>query len=129
MSLDVVVSGLLPWLGLLIGGGLGLAALAAPERMLSFVGLAAAAPEGLAEARATYGGLFLALELGAAVLWLARSSTDGLLVAGIAWTGAAAGRLLSLAVDGRRTPRNGQAVAFELFLGLAHLAALLGPTC
>jgi uncharacterized protein YfiM (DUF2279 family) len=129
MSLDFVVSCLLPWLGLLIGAGLGLAALAAPERMLSFVGLAAAAPEGLAEARATYGGLFLALELGAAVLWLARSSTDGLAVAGIAWTGAAAGRVFSLAVDGRRTARNGQAVAFELFIGLAHIAALLRSTC
>jgi hypothetical protein len=34
MSLDFVVSGLLPWLGLLIGAGLGLAALAAPKRML-----------------------------------------------------------------------------------------------
>jgi uncharacterized protein YfiM (DUF2279 family) len=121
-----VVGTLVPWLGLLIGAGLGLAALAAPERMLSFVGLAVVAPEGLAEARATYGGLFFALELGAAALWLARSSTDGLLVAGLAWTGAAAGRLLSLAVDGRRTARNGQAVAFELLIGLAHLGALLG---
>lgn len=126
MSLNFVIGALLPWLGLLIGAGLGLAALSAPERMLSFVGLAAASPEGVAEARATYGGLFLALEVGAAALWLARHSTDGLAVAGIAWIGAAAGRVLSLAVDGRRTARNGQAVAFELFIGLAHVAALLG---
>lgn len=117
-----------PWLGLAIGAGLGVVALAAPERILSFVGLAAASPEGLAEARATYGGFFLALEVGAASLWLARSSSDGLLVAGIAWTGAAAGRLLSLCVDGHRTGRNGRAVAFELLIGLAHLAVLLGPS-
>lgn len=113
------------WLGLLIGAGLGLCALVAPRRMLAFVGLAEAAPEGLAEARATYGGLFLALELGAAALWHAEGSTDGCLVAGLAWTGAAAGRLVSLAIDGRRTARNGQAVAFELSIGLAHLAAPL----
>lgn len=125
--MSFVVGALLPWLGLLIGAGLGLAALAAPNRMLAFVGLAAAAPEGLAEARATYGGLFLGLEVSAAALWLARSSTDGLVVAGIAWIGAAAGRVLSLAVDGRPTARNGQAVAFELFIGLAHVAAMLGP--
>jgi hypothetical protein len=44
------------------------------------------------------------------------------------WSGAAAGRVLSLAVDGRPTARNGQAVAFELFIGLAHVAAMLGPS-
>ncbi len=127
MSLNFVFGALLPWLGLVIGAGLGLGALAAPERMLSFVGLAAAAPEGIAEARATYGGLFLALEVGAAALWVSQNSTDGLVVAGLAWIGAAAGRVVSLAVDGRRTARNGQAVAFELFIGLAHVAALFWP--
>lgn len=111
------------WLGLLTGAALGLAGLVAPRGILSFVGLAEAAPEGLAEVRATYGGLFLALEIGAAALWQAEGSTDGCLVAGLAWSGAAAGRLVSLAVDGRRTARNGQAVAFELAIGLAHFAA------
>jgi hypothetical protein len=117
----------LSWLGVLAGTVLGLAALGWPRRMLSFVGLAEAAPEGLAEARATYGGLFLALELGSTGLWLGAGSTHGLLVTGLAWCGAALGRCLSLVVDGRRTARNVQAVAFELAIGLAHLGAVLSP--
>ncbi len=114
----------LSWLGLLAGLGLGLAALLSPRRMLTFVGLAEAAPEGLAEGRATYGGLFFALELGAAALWQGAGSTHGLLLAGLAWSGAALGRCLSLLVDGRRTSRNVQAVVLELAIGLAHLGAL-----
>jgi hypothetical protein len=114
------------WVGVFVGAGLGLAALVAPGRVLSFVGLTVATPEGVAEVRATYGGFFLALELGAAALWLTRNATDGFLVLGVAWIGAAAGRLLSLALDGRRTARNVQAVVFESCVGLAHLAALLG---
>jgi hypothetical protein len=116
------------WIGVFVGAGLGLAALVAPVRMLDFVGLAAAAPEGVAEVRATYGGFFFALELGAAALWLTRNATDGILVTGVAWIGAAAGRLLSLALDGRRTARNLQAVVFESCVGLAHLAFVAMPS-
>ena len=113
--------------GLLIGLGLGAMGLLAPRRALRFVGLKEDAAEGLGEVRATYGGVFIALELVAAALLLGRDDSAGMVVAGAAWLGAALGRVVSLVVDGRRTPKNAAAVLFEAGIGLLHLAAALGP--
>jgi hypothetical protein len=115
----------LPWLGVVIGTGLGLLGLIAPRRALAFVGLQVGSPEGRAEVRATYGGLFIGLEVGAAVLWQTAGRTEPLGVIGIAWLGAAMGRVVSLAVDGRRTAKNVAGIGFEAVLGLVHLSVWL----
>jgi hypothetical protein len=44
-------------------------------------------------------------------------------VVGLAWLGAALGRVVSLLVDGHRTRKNLAGVAFEAVVGLLHLAA------
>ncbi|KAI9030270.1 putative membrane protein [Hyaloraphidium curvatum] len=121
------MAAVLPPLGILAGAALGAMGLLSPHAAFAFVGVRAAAPEGLAEGRATYGGLFLFLELEAA-RQLLRGNASGARVAGLAWVGAAVGRAVSLALDGaeRRTKKNFGAVGFELVIGLAHLAALLG---
>jgi hypothetical protein len=112
------------WLGLLVGMTLGLLGLVTPERALRFVGLRVGAPEGQAEVRATYGGFFLSLEVGAAVLWQVAGTPQAVLVVGLAWLGAALGRVASLVVDGKRTPKNIGGVVFEAGLGLLHLTVL-----
>lgn len=110
----------LPWLGIVLGVGLGSMGLFAPGAALGFVGLKEGSPEARGEVRATYGGFFLALEIAAAVFW-SQSEPAGVVVAGVAWLGAAAGRLVSLAVDGGRTGKNLAAVAFEGIIGVLHL--------
>lgn len=127
MTLGFSLGSGLALLGVLTGLGLGLMGLLTPHRALRFVGLKAAAEEGLGEVRATYGGMFIALELVAAALLLGRDDSAGMVVAGAAWLGAALGRVVSLVVDGRRTPKNAAAVLFEAGIGLLHLAAALGP--
>jgi hypothetical protein len=109
-------------LGVLVGGGLGLMSLVAPARGQRFVGLSPSAPEGTGETRATYGGFFLGLELAAGWAWWSGSATP-MTVVGIAWLGAAFGRVVSLLVDGHRTRKNLAGVGFEAVVGLLHLAA------
>lgn len=113
-------------LGVLIGAVLGGLGLFAPRRALAFVGLTTASSEGLGEVRATYGGLFLVLELSAGYVWLGRHDTAAMLAVGLAWVGAAIGRSLSVVVDGGRTPKNIAGVAFEAVTGALHLLALVG---
>jgi len=68
---------------------------------------------GVSEIRATYGGFFLAL--GSFALW-ARSE-QVFLVLGLAWIGAALGRLLSVLVDRSTSPKNLGGIAFEAGIG------------
>ena len=80
----ISLGGGLALLGVLTGLGLGMMGLLTPNRALRFVGLEAAAEGGLGEVRATYGGMFIALELVAVSLWLGRDDSAGLVVAGAA---------------------------------------------
>lgn len=95
-------------------GGLGLFA---PDRAAAFTRIAPLGVDGRSEIRATYGGLFAALGL----VCLAAQSDAVFLTAGIAWLGAAAGRLVSVAMDRNHGARNLGAVAFEALIGMPLL--------
>ncbi|MEV0358781.1 DUF4345 family protein [Nocardia sp. NPDC050697] len=80
---------------------MGLAALAAPDRIVTPFGMRATAPAARSEVRAVYGGFGIAL---AGVLAWAATGTGGahagaVLAAGIALLGMAGGRLLSRLLD------------------------------
>jgi hypothetical protein len=83
---------------------------------------------GLAEFRASFGGLFLATHAaGIALVLLAPAGPVawGLLpVAGI-WAGSAVGRTVSVLVDGTGTAYNLGSIAFEVVMALAVLAPLI----
>ncbi|HEX2485796.1 MAG TPA: DUF4345 family protein [Myxococcota bacterium] len=102
--------------GALIMLALGLLGLARPDLAARFTSLEPVGLVGRSEVRATYGGFFFAL--GAAVL--ATADPLACRVAGLAWAGAALGRLLSAWLDHSRSPQNLGGVAFE-----AAIAALL----
>lgn len=97
---------------------LGFLGLLLPGKAATFVGISPTGANGLSEIRATYGGLFIAI--GA---WcLISQSTVVFTVAGVAWLGAAAGRLTSVIMDKNRDARNLGGVAMELGIGLLLLA-------
>lgn len=115
-------------LGLVFGAGLGLAGLVFPRWAARLVRLQEAAPGAAAEFRATFGGLFFALHATPlAMLALQAESNDvGLLlmatgasgvIAG-GWLATAAGRILSMALDGTNTPFNRASVGVEALIGL-----------
>ena len=106
---------MLATIGAVITLGLGIMGLTRPAAAAAFTGIAPQGVLGVSEIRATYGGLFAAM--GAAAL-LAPSSA-AFTVRACAWAGAAAGRVVSVVVDGSRSPRNLGAVVFE-----AAIAAL-----
>ena len=111
----------LPVVGALATCALGLLGLLAPNVAAAFTSLR---PEGLlgrSEIRATYGGLFLALGAGALVL----RSPEVFLMLGLAWLGAAAGRLVSVVVDRSTEVKNFGGIAFEGAIGLLFLAPRL----
>lgn len=94
-----------------IMGGIGLLT---PSAAAALVGLEARTPPGRSEFRATYGGLFLCLGVaplitGAPLLFAA---------AGLAWLGAALGRVLSIVADRTSTAKNWAAAGFETVVGL-----------
>lgn len=114
------------FLVLLIAAGfalMGLAAVARPESILAYVGTRSLTRDGRNEVRAVYGGFGLAI---AALLCATRYSaairTGAVLAVAVALLGMAAGRLLSILIDGApgRWP--------WVFLGVeaAGAAALLG---
>jgi hypothetical protein len=107
----------LHWLGAVLTVALGLLGLLLPARAAAFVGVVPSGRRGRSEVRATYGGFFLALGLGA--LWGPGHVACTLL--GVGWVGAAAGRLLSIAVDRASERLNWGGVALELGLGLLLL--------
>lgn len=107
------------WLALVgaaLNIALGLNGLLRPAATAAFTSIAPVGRVGVSEIRATYGGLFLALGLFA----LASGSPVAFHALGWGWLGAALGRVLSIAVDASRDPRNLGAVAFE-----AAIAGLL----
>lgn len=96
---------------------LGMFGLIAPRRAAAFTSIAPLGANGLSELRATYGGLFVAL--GA---WcLLSQSVVVFTVLGVAWSGAALGRLVSVIIDGNRDQRNLGGLLMELVLGLLML--------
>lgn len=95
--------------GALVTMGMGCLGLLTPRLAAKLVRLGPTSPEGFAEFRATYGGLFVALGL-APLLW----PEPGLyLVAGLAWLGAAVGRIVSMAADDAYFKFNSLSVLFE----------------
>jgi hypothetical protein len=83
----------------------GIGGLLAPQRVLGVLGLAtlnaSTAAATLGEVRATYGGLFTVM--GAYVLFAALNPAarrESILVLGLLWLGAAAGRAFGASVDG-----------------------------
>jgi len=117
------LAGVLAIGGALVTMGLGLLGLVAPARASAFTSLAPVGLVGRSEIRATYGGFFLGL----GAVCLATRAPEAFLAAGVAWLGAAAGRLVSVAVDASRSPKNLGGVAFEAAIGLALLAPWLAP--
>ena len=92
---------------------LGLFGLIAPMRAARMVGLVPDGSRGIAELRATYGGLFIAM--GFACLVLQDPAAYG--VAAFAWLGAAVGRAISMAVDRNVSWLNVGGLALEALLG------------
>ena len=92
---------------------LGLFGLIAPMRAARMVGLVPDGSRGIAELRATYGGLFIAM--GLACLVLQDSAAYG--VAAFARRGAAVGRAISMAVDRHVSGLNAGGLALEALLG------------
>jgi len=109
--------------GAIITIALGLMGLLAPSRAAAFASIQPVGQIGTSEIRATYGGLFAGLGLACLI-----SQLPGVfLAAGVAWIGAALGRLFSVAIDGSRSAKNLGAIAFELVIGLLLLAPRLAP--
>ncbi|MGH0030798.1 MAG: DUF4345 family protein [Myxococcota bacterium] len=101
-----------------ITAGLGGLGLFAPARAAAFASVAPVGPNGTSDIRATYGGLFAALGLAC----LVAQSPPIFLAAGLAWVGAAAGRVWSVLVDRNLDPKNLGGIGFELAIGLLLLA-------
>jgi hypothetical protein len=107
-------------LGAFITTILGCGGLFLPLRVATFVSIKPIGENGISEIRATYGGLFLALGL----VCLAMQSISFFTVAGIAWLGAALGRLFSLVTDKNNDARNFGGLCIEGFVGLMLLAPI-----
>ena len=103
-------------LGAAVTASLGLMGLVRPDAAAAFTHVRPSGAVGVSEIRATYGGFFLAL--GAYALWT--QAPLAFTTAGVAWAGAAAGRLVSVFVDRSTSATNAGGVVFE-----AAVAALL----
>lgn len=107
--------------------GLGLLGLLNPALAVRVLGLEIVDPRGFSQARATFGGLYLAL--GAMMMWAvtARSSGPLFLRAAAVLVGATAlGRLASILIDGAVTPLNLLFFALEAAVAVITLLASLG---
>jgi hypothetical protein len=89
-----------------------------PSAAAAFASIEPVGLVGVSEIRATYGGFFLALGAWALVAQTPATFT----IVGIAWFGAALGRLVSAFVDGSSSAKNLGGIAFEAAIG-ALLAA------
>jgi hypothetical protein len=107
----------LAMVGAVLTVAFGLFGALAPRRAAAFVSIVPQGGLGLAEVRATYGGLFLAL--GAACLYT--QSPQAYLTAGAAWLGAALLRTLSLLLERIRSLRGVGGVVIEMAVGLLLL--------
>jgi len=107
---------------------LGLAGLLYPGRIMGLLGFtvlnASQAAATLGEVRATYGGLFVVMGL-FTILAAANPAAhrSRLLLIGLLWFGACAGRLLGVSVDGNPGLPGWLAVALEIVVGGALVAA------
>jgi len=101
----------------------GLLGLLNPLLAVRLYGLEVAEPRGISQVRATFGGLYLAL--GAMLLWAAtpRGDGSGLRAAALLVGAVAAGRLLSIVIDGVVSPLNFLFLAFELAVCALSLLA------
>ncbi|MEY3035345.1 MAG: putative rane protein [Actinomycetota bacterium] len=102
------------YLGAAISVMAGMLGLLFPMRVSRVIGVSLPARLGVSEFRATYGGLFIGA--GAAVLVI--GSREAALVLGLAWLGAFAARLLSVAVDRSSSRENMAGLVVELVFGL-----------
>jgi hypothetical protein len=107
---------------------LGLAGLMYPDRVMGFLGFAMApaskAAAVLGEIRATYGGLFTVM--GIMTLWAGIdpvASRSRLLLVGLLWLGACAGRGFGAYVDGNPGVPGWVSLGFEFVVGAALVAA------
>ncbi|MFN7570066.1 MAG: hypothetical protein ACK5TK_01230 [Betaproteobacteria bacterium] len=100
--------------------GLGLWGLVAPREVAAFVGVEPQGARGVAELRATYGGLFAAL----GVFRLIAQSNVAFAAAAAAWWGAAGGRLLAIGLARGGCARNWGGVLVEAGLGTLFLLDL-----
>lgn len=105
----------------------GLLGLLNPALTVRLLGLEVVDPRGFSQARATFGGLYLAL--GAMILWAVTARTGGpiFLRAAAALVGATAlGRLASILIDGAVTPVNLLFFAVETAVAVVALLASFG---
>lgn len=93
---------------------LGLLGLFLPAKAAVFISLSPVGPVGRSELRATYGGFFLLLGLGCVFLY----TPAAFLLVGLAWLGAAFGRLFSILIDRAASSKNFGGVVFEAGIGL-----------
>lgn len=106
----------------------GLAGLLAPQRVMGVLGFvtlnASAAAATLGEVRAVYGGLFTVM--GAYALFAALNPgvrRESILLLALLWLGAAAGRIFGVSVDGNPGLFGWLALAVEVAIGGALVAA------
>jgi hypothetical protein len=115
-------------LTLLFGAGLGIKGWLDPQWGAALVRLQARPdqPEGIAEFRGTFGGMFAGLHLAALGFVLLGSQAAGLAACGIlaaGWLGTAAARIHSFASDpAARHPFVKQSIIIEIVVGSALLA-------
>jgi hypothetical protein len=101
---------------------LGLLAFVAPRVAFMIARIEAKVPDAIAEGRASFGGVFLALGLGTVLL----AQPLVTLVLGGVWAMTALGRMVSMIFDRALSPYNIGATVFELLLAAAALAGPLG---
>lgn len=105
-------------LGALLTLALGLMGLVRPDAASAFTNVQPVGVIGRSEIRATYGGFFLLL----GATCLATQEPWAFTTVGLAWLGAAAGRLASVVLDESREAQNFGGIAFEGVIGLLLLA-------
>jgi Domain of unknown function (DUF4345) len=101
---------------------LGLLAFVAPRIAFTIARIEAKVPDAIAEGRASFGGVFLALGLGSILL----AQPLLTLVLGGVWSMMAMGRIVSMIFDGAVSRYNMAGTIFEAALGAAALAGPLG---
>ena len=109
---------------------LGLAGLFYPDRIMGVLGFsilnASHSAGALGEVRATYGGIFVVMGVYALLAAMDPAAHSArLLFIGLLWLGACGGRLVGAYVDGNPGLPGWVAVAFELLIGGALVAAAL----
>jgi hypothetical protein len=104
--------------GAIITTAMGFLGLFFPARASSLTGLKAVTTAGRAEFRGTLGVTFIMLGLAP----LLTREAHAFLVVGLAWLGAAVGRLISIVADDGNNRQNWGAVVFEVAIAACILA-------